>query len=281
MTRPLIFLVAAIAYAQSPAFEVASIKPSQVDSQKGMIVGSRGGPGTKDPGLFTCENCSLFDLVQRAYGIERYQLTALDWMRDARFIISAKIKPDATKEQFQQMLKQLLIERFNLKVHWDKKEMQMSELTVAKGGPKLKEHVDVKEAEADTKRDSGPMKLGADGYPVLTGGSTMAMMNGRARVMYFNETIEFFAKWLGAQMGRPVSDGTGLTGKYDIGLFWDGGSRRPSATGSTPLEGASDLDAGPDLPGALQSQLGLKLESKKGMIDVVVVDHAEKIPTEN
>ena len=80
--------------------------------------------------------------------------------------------------------------------------------------------------------------------------------------------MEFLASYLSAQLHHPVIDATGLTGKYDIALFWD-------------MRGTSDPEAGPTLEAALQSQLGLKLEQKKGPVDIVVVDHAEKVPTEN
>ena len=164
--------------------------------------------------------------------------------------------------------------------------MKMFVLVFMKGGAKLKPSAGEpppKDEEADRKRPSEPMKLGADGYPALSEGTTMAIMNGRARLMYPRETIESFAPMLSYQIGRPVADLTGLTGKYDIALFWDaGGSRRPSTTdGNTPLAGTSDPDAGPTIFEAVQSQLGLKLEQKKGPVDIVVVDHAEKVPTEN
>jgi uncharacterized protein (TIGR03435 family) len=80
--------------------------------------------------------------------------------------------------------------------------------------------------------------------------------------------MEFLATMLSFQLRHPVIDATGLTGNYDIALFWD-------------LRGTSDPDAGPTLEAAVQSQLGLKLEQKKGPVDIVVVDHAEKVPTEN
>jgi uncharacterized protein (TIGR03435 family) len=90
------------------------------------------------------------------------------------------------------------------------------------------------------------------------------------------------AQTLSYQVGRPVTDATGLSGKFDITIFWDaGGSRRPSSDGATPLAGTSDPDSGPTLMEAIQSQLGLKLESKKGPVDIIVIDHAEKVPTEN
>lgn len=283
--RRLFLLITGFAYAQT--FEVASIRPSPPsDPQVGMTVGAKGGPGTSDPGLFTCQNFSLSNLVTYAYDLPFYRLTALDWMGTARFNVSAKVPIGTTKEQFLKMLQQLLAERFKLAVHWEKKEMQTYDLVIAKGGFKLKEVRDEAEAkkddaDSDRRRAPEPMKLAPDGYPALSGGTTMAMMNGRARVMYHKQTIQFLAGILSSQVGHPVNDTTGLTGKYDIGLYWASEGGRPSASGATPLEGLNDPDSRPDLFAAIQSQLGLRLEAKKAQVDVLVVDHAEKIPTEN
>jgi uncharacterized protein (TIGR03435 family) len=81
-------------------------------------------------------------------------------------------------------------------------------------------------------------------------------------------------------VGRPVTDATGLKEKYDVTLFWasDGAIRRAP---SPPEAEPSDIAAGPDLIGAIQDQLGLSLEPKKGLVDILVIDHVEKIPTEN
>jgi len=108
--------------------------------------------------------------------------------------------------------------------------------------------------------------MAKDGYPAVTEG--MAAGNGRARIVYPRRTMEFLAGMLSGQLHHPVIDATGLTGNYDIALYWD-------------MSGTSNPDAGPTLEAAVQSQLGLKLEQKKGPVDIVVVDHAEKVPTEN
>lgn len=276
VTTLLVF--ASVAYGQTadhqPAFEVVSIRPAPPPDPRGMTVGSHGGPGTDDPGLFICENCDLSGVVSWAYGIEGFQLSAPDWMRDQRFNLSAKVPLGATKEQFKLMLQNMLAERFKLSVHFDKKEMQRSELVVAKGGPKLKESAIApppKEDGADPKPPEKPAEpksfMAKNGYPAVTG-EGMAMGYGRARMVYPRQTVEFLAGMLSGQLHHPVTNATGLSGKYDIALFWD-------------MRGTSDPDAGPTLEAALQSQLGLKLEQKKGRVDIVVVDHAEKVPTEN
>jgi len=160
--------------------------------------------------------------VVTAYGIKGFQLAAPDWMEDSQFNVSAKVPVGATMEQFRFMMQNMLAERFKLAVHFEKKEMQRYDLVIAKGGPKLKESAmpPPKEDAAEQKRVVAPeLKLGADGYPALAEGMTVAMMNGRARIMYPRRTMEFFAGKLASQLDHPVVDLTGLTGKYDFALF--------------------------------------------------------------
>jgi uncharacterized protein (TIGR03435 family) len=111
--------------------------------------------------------------------------------------------------------------------------------------------------------------LAADGYPQLPKGITMAWMNGRARWQDPKGTMETLAGVISGQLGKPVTDSTGLNGKYDIALFWAAESRKP------------EDEPGPTIFSALQDQLGLKLEQKKGMVEMLIVDKAEKVPTEN
>jgi uncharacterized protein (TIGR03435 family) len=258
-----------------PAFEVASIKPAHVDFARGYTLRIDGGPGTHDPGVFTCENCSVLDLLVSAYGVDRFQVTAPSWTEDQRFTTTAKIPEGATKEQFKLMMQNLLAERFKLAVHRESKDMLRSELVVAKSGLKLKPSVEEPphkddEAEADKKPPEPEKFMAKDGYPAITQG--MAMGNGRARMVYPRQTMDFFAtSFLSGQLHHPVIDATGLTGKYDFALFWD------MSAGT----GASDLEPGPTLIEAVQSQLGLKLEQKKGPVEIIVVDHMERVPTEN
>jgi uncharacterized protein (TIGR03435 family) len=112
------------------------------------------------------------------------------------------------------------------------------------------------------------MTLGSDGYPILPPGA-MAIMGSRGRMRAANETMEKFGVWLEAQLHQPVRDVTGLTGEYDFTLSWEADEAAASASGE------------PTLPEAVPLQLGLKMESRKGQADVIVIDHMEKVPTEN
>ena len=131
-----ISLALAIPMASAQTFEVASIKSAPpIAPGQMMMVRSRGGPGTNDPELFTCENYRLKAIVSRAYDIPEYRITAPDWRDSTMFNVSARIPQGATKEQFLKMLQNLLAERFQMKMHFDKKDMPLYELSVMKGGP--------------------------------------------------------------------------------------------------------------------------------------------------
>jgi uncharacterized protein (TIGR03435 family) len=133
------------------------------------------------------------------------------------------------------------------------------------------------------------MALDKDGFPSIPAGQPgMAMMNGRARLFYPHETMAMLAGMLSSQLGQTVTDATSLQGKYDVGLYWVTGSRSappppppPDGGGSMPTAVLAESEAGPTLMQAVQDQLGLRLESKKGPVEFIVVDRMEKAPTEN
>jgi uncharacterized protein (TIGR03435 family) len=184
------------------------------------------------------------------------------------------------------MLQHLLAERIGLKIHRERKEMASYELAVAKGGPKFKESEPEKEVElpSATPQAPPPLKMGTDGYPVLPPGRPgTIMMNGMGTRRAVRETMAQFASSLSNQVGRPVVDATGLTGKYDFVLNWSfrGASAAPPPPGADGVLPAAADPSGPTIFNAIQEQLGLKLESRKSMVEVVVVDKIEKTPTEN
>lgn len=206
-----------------------------------------GGPGGGDPSLFTCENCGISMLIMSAYELKNYQYSGPDWTDSQRFFVSAKIPEGTTRKQFLKMQQSLLTDRFNLKFHFEKKEILQYVLTVARNGPKLK-----KSADVDPEAHNYTMSL--------------AIENGHW-VLHSNETsMERFAAHLSNQLNQPITDATELNGVYDITLYWAMDDNDTSA---------------PTIVQAVQEQLGLKLEKKKIQIDVLVVDHVEKMPTEN
>jgi uncharacterized protein (TIGR03435 family) len=256
-----------------PTFEVASVKLSVRPEGRNAITTVRmdGGPGTQDPTRIDYQNVSMNSLITRAYDLNHWQVSGPDWMYMPLYDITARVPAGATKQQFQLMLQNLLVERFSLQVHRETKELPIYSLTVGKNGSKLKPHVEVPpppdSADKPAPEGSGRPKLGAGGYPILSGGTTMAIMSGRARVQMVDKDLAWLAGQLSVQLGGPVSDETGLTGKYDIALYWS--SRQ------------TDADNEPDLIAAVQQQLGLKLEKKKGPTEMLMIDHVDKEPTGN
>jgi len=279
-----------------PAFEVATIKPSPPPGTGPRPVGAFGGPGRGDPSRVNFQFLSLANLVTLAYGVNLYQLTAPSWLDTERFDITAKIPDGATPDQVPSMLQNLLAERFHLAVHRDKKEGTVYELVVGKNGPKLKESAEEPAPKEglppSPPRPPGPPKLDANGFPVLPAGRGpgMMMMNGNATMRFPQASMEMFARMLSNQVWAPVTDATGLKGKYDVSLHFAAAGMGfmgaplpplPPPPPGVPVASTPGDDAGPTLFGAIQEQLGLKLEQKKGMIDIIVVDHIDKVPTEN
>lgn len=268
-TATLTMIACSIAAAQQ--FEVASIKPVLPDEYRG---GTSGGPGTKDPGLFSGQ-IDLASLVVVAYDLPWYRYSGPDWMRTTRFNISAKIPEGTTKEQFKLMQQNLLIERFKLSLHHQQKEVQGYDLVPAKDGPnmdRIKPSPDPPPPDNPAAPPPGPPKLDQDGFPIpppQRGWRTVR--DGRRITQPFTDaTLDRVAGYLGNALGRPVHDATGLKGKYDFVLKW-----------VMDFGGPVTEDSSPTIFEALQQQLGLKLESKKEMVDILVVDHIEKTPTEN
>jgi len=278
-----IFLTGAILHAQStdtrPTLDAASVKPAPPpDGRGGRRVAMMGGPGADTPGRINFENIGLGAVISKAYGVKNYQISAPDWFNSERYNIIATVPPGTTLEQFRLMLQNLLADRFKVALHKETREMPIYSLAIAKNGPRLKKAAPDPPPDANSPTDDresrpGPLAKDRDGYPVLGPGMTMAMMGDRAR-MANKGHMQVLVDMLAAQTGRPVVDATGLTEEYGFALYWI-----PRPPGADPT--AAEDPAGPDLFTALQEQLGLKLEPKKGPIEVLVIDHAEKIPTAN
>jgi uncharacterized protein (TIGR03435 family) len=247
------------------AFEVASIKPSLPTA---TITSWKGGPGDSDPGRVTIQNYMLQAIIAGAYEVRFDQVAGSDRL-DARFDISAKVPAGAIKEQVPLMMQNLLAERFHLEIHREKKESTVYDLIVAKNGPKLKESPkDPAPPTYAPDSSSAPLKLSRDGYPVLPRGYSMAVVNDHAVAQFPDATMAQLADLLTAQLGRPVTNATRLTGKYEFSLRW------------VPEGYSKPDDPQPTLSDAVQ-QLGLKLQQKQGFVDMIVIDHIDKVPTEN
>jgi len=246
--------------AKLPAFDVVSIRPHKDSTQPGSGGGTvsfsrRIGIRTTPDG-FSASSLDLKSLIAIAYGVKPDQVSGgPGWVDSDRYDIEAKVvaangstPQPLTHEQSNLMLRSLLADRFKLVVHNETKEVPIYELVVAKNGPKLQ----------PAKPDQ-PTRM-------TIGSSGKATMEA--------DQISALVYQLSLQVGRPVVDKTGLTGKYDIKLEWT----RDSGPGS--VDSASADVSGPSIFTAVQEQLGLKLVSSKGPVDTLVIDHAEQ-PTAN
>jgi len=277
----MLFILASGLWAQ-PAFEVASVKASGPLKQ-GRPVGMRGGPGTNDPGQISWNYVTLQDVVLRAYDLKEFQVSAPSWMSSEHYDITAKVPADTGKEQFQIMLQNLLSERFHLKAHREVQQGTVYELVTGKNGPRFKASPPetAPQAPVEDTKSGQPMTLkhGADGLIELPesmhGKGHIAIRSFKGtEIRVRREGLGYLIVRLAAELRRPVVDKTALAGQYDYALAYMPESM--AATTSLPLE-----DRPPDLFTALQSQLGLKLEAKKVPGEVLVVDQADKVPTEN
>ena len=242
-------------------YDVATIKPANPNAQGG-------GGGMRPNGSFYTKNQSLKNIVCGAYDVMLFQCVGGPaWFESDQYDIEAK--PDsATQEQlqtlgmkqrmqvYQRMEQALFADRLKLKVHYETKQMPIFALVVAKGGLKMHES-----KEGDTYANG---LKGSDGKAFGRG----AFMVGNGKITAQGMSMDALAGQLAATTNHIVSNKTGLTGVYDFTLEY-----------SDDVADSSDSTA-PSIFTALQEQLGLKLESAKGPVQVLVIDHVER-PSEN
>ncbi len=266
--------------ADAQSFEVVSIKPAPLGA-----IQCSGGPSTTDPVLWRCSAVPLGLLITNAYSFQAYQFRPNDPCCVARFDISAKVPKSATKEQFRRMIQNLLEQRFGLKLHLVPKQMPIYELTVEEKGLRMKESGPDSPPAQDDPWEIAAYTVGKDGYPVFPPGhSGLAGPNGHYRWVGFRLSLPEIVRTLSFNLGSPVIDATGLMGEYDIDMRWgiDLAWALERAGHSEEIARLPDSGPpGPPLIRAVQDQLGLKLNSKRGTGEIVVIDHLEKAPTEN
>jgi uncharacterized protein (TIGR03435 family) len=241
----------------SPHFEVASVKPS-LQQRFGAF---SGGPGSSDPGRITFESTTLENLIQGAYKLEPYQISGPAWLTTDYYSITAKLPPATTMDQFRQMLADLLSERFGVVSHRVMKDFAGYEIVVAKGGQKLT-----------------PSPPNNGGFPVFRG---TAAGNNVMRYQFTQTSMATLTNRISImmRMKTPIVDHTGITGKFDFTLSVETPPIDPSgALGNSP---ADFDDNSSNISDAMQSQLGLKLNHLKIPLEVLVIDHADRVPTPN
>jgi uncharacterized protein (TIGR03435 family) len=233
-----------------PAFEVASIKlqPWNGNGSAGVFVKGNTLDG---------EHVGLNDLIEFAWNLRDDNLSGgPSWATRGKLaestlfqvIAKAAGNPPPSMDQFRQMLRTLLVERFHLQVRQTTKILPTYNLVVGKGGPKMKESAAEAVFAANTSGGGG--------------GRPLRIVSKAATIQWLNQQLSMYS-------GRPAFDKTGLAGRYDFTLEWV----------DQNLAGGG-LPEGPSLFTALQEQLGLRLESATAPFDTVEIEHAEK-PSEN
>lgn len=259
-----------------PQFEVASIKVNKDCGSR------RGGSGPPNPGRMSILCWTAADMIQAAYvrwgsgPTPQPNLKILggpDWAESELYDVEAKADGDAPPDQMYGPMMQTLLEaRFHLKVHRETKELPVYALTVAKGGLKVAPIAEGSCEVFDVNHLPVP-KPGDPARPFNFCGRQKPGTNaGNLTLDIFGTTMRQFSEGpLSSRLDRPVIDRTGVTGRFDFHLEF------------SPVQSSGDVApeaAGPSIFTAVQEQLGLKLESTKGPVRVVVVDHIER-PSEN
>jgi uncharacterized protein (TIGR03435 family) len=252
-------LVLAAFGAAGQSFEVASVRPSAaMTSEAKRDIGMRVDGAQVDISMM-----SLADLVRQAYGLKAPQFSGASWMSSERYDIHAKLPAGSTQEQVPVMLQSLLTERFKLAFHRESRELQVYALMVGKGGLKLK--------EAATSQS----RIQPDKKWVMAG-SSMRLER--------DMTMQALCDLLGGLVDRPLIDVTGLTAAYHVTLDIPMDELKRAKMSAEGNRGGGESASEPPGSPAMFSSLrdsGLTVEGRKMSMDVLVVDHAERVPTEN
>jgi len=253
---PILALLRLACFGQTAGFEAASIKPAapvEGHQQYHMTV-------TADPGRITFGNASLTDLIRTAYGVSAFQVKGPEWMATQKFDVMVKLPDGSSREQVPEMLRALLTARFRLAAHHAQEVLPGVAMVVAKGGPKLTA------AAAEGERSGWSRSFTADGT-----------MHVEAKAMSMRALADLVASFL----AYPVVDMTGVSGEYDLGLDFSPEDlvKGSNAAGVIDRESQND-QTGSSVPASLK-RVGLRLESRKLPLEVIVVDRLEKVPSEN
>jgi uncharacterized protein (TIGR03435 family) len=255
-------LVSPAVAADLPSFEAASVKHSDPDAKSLGPNVCTGGPGTSDPGMLHCTNSALSLFILQAYDVKWYQLVSPDWVIHggslSGYDVSAKIPPGTSKADYRLMLQHLLADRFRLVVHRESRELPVYSLVSGKGKPKM--------VPSSSPAPPGPRCV-------------TSFVENHFRWACHNTLMKDLAGNLETQFWSDVADETGLSAEYDFTLNFMPPESWQSRVGWSPPSGTpTDI---PSLDTAIAEQLGLKLEKGKGPVQVLVVDKAEKNPSEN
>ena len=235
------FGTATLALAQHPEFDVASIRIAPPQPAGRTSTRMSVNTTTTEAGRLRYSNVSLKEIVGQAYRVPQYQISGADPLGFARFDIDAVLPAGASGEQVPPMLQSLLADRFKLALHHETKELLVYALIVGKNGPKLRRAESATGISSDSNRTHWHVSA--------------------------KTTMAYFAEFLSLRLERPVADATGLSGAFEITLDW--------APDTAEQPGADDNPTGPSIFTAVQEQIGLKLEPRRGPVEFLVIDHAE------
>jgi uncharacterized protein (TIGR03435 family) len=259
-----------LAVAQAPlTFDVASIKPNNSGSIAQSV---RFYPPS---GRVTITNGTLKGLMLQAFQLQESQLVGgPGWIASDHFdIVANSEQENLSPQQRWLMIKALIVDRFKLKVHTESREQSVFALVLSRKDGALGEHLHKSSTDcANMRPPTAPPPAFDPAHPPPCG----VIMGGPGQMTLRGVPIEWVTKQLAARVGRAVIDGTGLTGYFDLDLEFT-----PQARVGDAADPAADrpADPGASIYTALQEQLGLKLESQKHAVDVLVIDSAEH-PTE-
>ena len=259
LTLAVLAFVVALLNAQRPQFEVASVKHNISGSDKAYLKAT--------PGRLAMTNISLKRLILNAYDLEDYQISGdPSWIASEHYDIQATAEGNPSVRQMEgPMLPALLEDRFQLTFHRVTRQLPVYELTIAKGGVKL--HEAKEGACTPYSVDAPPPPLPHSNWCGLAG--TEDRLNGaldRTGVSIPQLATRLSRQYVPSGLRRPIIDKSGLTRTFNFHLEWT----IDQATSALP-----DEATGPSILTATQEQLGLKLESAKGPVEVMVIDHVE------
>jgi uncharacterized protein (TIGR03435 family) len=280
----LVFLARADVPAQKSApvapvsFEAASVKPNASGERNTSV---RRLPG----GRFTATNVPVALLVRMAYELQPFQMQgAPDWLRTDRFDIVARLEGDpppppvgrTQPDAVMLALQTLLADRFKLSVHWETQDLPIYALVLARPDGKLGPNIRpaAVDCTAAAAASAAAAKEGKTLNPNTPDRVSCGFRNSGGRIMFGGYPMSFFANGLANEVARSVVDRTGLAGNWDFELTYTRDAvRRPDVTDTAPANVDAD---GASLFTALQEQLGLKLDSTKGPVRVLVIDRIEQ-----
>ena len=263
-TMVVILAASALAFAcaqlESPTFEVASVKRAAPERDVVGLGGRRStgiGSAQQDPAQVAYRNTSLASLLMRAYDLTASDITGPSWLDSERYDVMAKMPAGATMDQIPVMLQNLLVERFRISLHWVNREQPGYALEIGRTGPKLR-----------------PAEKGRDSTPPWDGASRRAdslSFSSEGHIEIRGTTMAYLATLLSRFTGRPFVDSTALGGTFNIAL-----DVAPEDMAELRQSGASVASIS-----SAVGKLGLQLSPRRVTTRHLVIDRAEKRPTEN